>query len=125
MSKSIVVCVAESGGKIRDVTFYEEYNVMALEWCKQHKDKGMIVEVLTCEFPLFLTEEQEKRHGEEGTRLTKPHWSIRVKCVEKDKIYGTVKSCAYDLGMSAYRIRRVLDTNMTVDGLHFVRVLPK
>lgn len=121
----IVVCSAEKGGKIRDVTFYEEYNVMAVEWCKRHEDMGMTVEVSTCDFPSFLTEEQEKRYGEEGTRLTKPHWSIRVKCVEKDKIYGTVKSCAYDLGMSAYRIRRVLDTNMTVDGLHFIRVVPK
>lgn len=125
MSKSIVVCVAESGGKIRDVTFYEEYNVMALEWYKQHKDKGMSVEVLICDFPPFLTKRHEKKSDNEFKRLSKPHWSIRVKCVEKDKIYDTVKSCAYDLGMSAYRIRRVLDSNMTVDGLHFIRVLPK
>lgn len=125
MSKSIVVCAAESGGKIRDVTFYEEYNVMALEWCKQHKDKGMIVKVITCVFPSFLTKRHEKKSGNEFKRLSKPRWSIRVKCVEKDKIYDTVKSCAYDLGMSAYRIRRVLDSNMTVDGLHFIRVLPK
>lgn len=125
MSKMIVVCSAEKGSKIRDVTFYEEYDVMAVEWCKRHEDMGMTVEVSTCDIPSFLTEEQEKRYGEEGTRLTKPHWSIRVKCVEKDKIYDTVKSCAYDLGMSAYRIRRVLDTNMTVGGLHFIRVLPK
>lgn len=125
MSKSIVVCVAESGGKIRDVTFYEEYNVMALERCKLHKDNGMMVEVLTCEFPLFLTEEQEKRPDEEGIRLTKPRWSIRVKCVENGKTYKTVKDCSLDLGMSAYRIRRVLDSNMTVDGYHFIRLEKK
>lgn len=125
MSKNIVVCVAESDGKIRDVTFYEEYNVMALEWCKQHKDKGMTVKVIICDFPPFLTKRNEKKSDNELTRLTKPRWSIQVKCVENGKTYKTMKDCASDLGISAYRIRRVLDSNMTVDGLHFIRVLPK
>lgn len=125
MSKSIVVCAAESGGKIRDVTFYEEYNVMAMEWCKQHKDKGMSVEVLICDFPSFLTKRHEKKSDNGFKRLSKPRWSIHVKCVENGKTYKTMKDCSSDLGMSAYRIRRVLDSNMTVGGLHFIRVLPK
>lgn len=125
MSKRIVVCSAEKGGKIRDVTFYEEYNVMAMEWCKQKEDKGMAVEVSTCDFPSFLTENHAQKIEKELKRLSKPRWSIQVKCVEKNKVYKTLKDCALDLRMSAYRIRRVLDTNIAIDGLHFIRVIQK
>lgn len=125
MSKMIVVCSAEKGGKIRDVTFYEEYNVMAVEWCKRHEDMGMTVEVSSCDLPSFLSDDKGGVSERNDTRDAKPRWSIHVRCVERGKSYKTVKSCAMDLGLSAYRIRRVLDTKMTVDGLHFTREVHK
>lgn len=125
MNERIVVCSAEKGGKIRDVSFYGSYDIMAKEWRKRHEDMGMTVEVSSCDLPSFLSDDKGGVSERNDTRDAKPRWSIHVRCVERGKSYKTVKSCAMDLGLSAYRIRRVLDTKMTVDGLHFTREVHK
>ena len=51
MTKNIIVYTAESEGKIRDTTFFNEKNVLALEWCKEHKGENTNIGIMQCKLP--------------------------------------------------------------------------
>lgn len=121
MTKNIIVYTAESEGKIRDTTFFNEKNVLALEWCKEHKGENTNIGIMQCKLPTSL-DKKEKPISEDIKKITeRTHWNIQIKCIEKNTHYNSVQRCAKELKLSAYKIRRAIDTPKDVEGLHFIR----
>lgn len=113
------MCASYRNGKVVDLCA-TQYMMVAMDYLQSMTDRGFEVEVLGTAIPqMFLTINNEENVE---CKSVESDWCIRVKCLENGKEYDTVRACSVDVGVSAFRIRRVLDTNLNANGLHFVRV---
>lgn len=117
------ICIAYRKGKVFDVTI-KTYEISTKGYKLRMEEQGFEVEVLTYIPPKFLQKETNLNSGDDGALAIKGGpWKIPIKCVELNKIYDCIKSCSKDLEIGVFRINRVLDTFMDVEGLHFVRIV--
>lgn len=116
------VCSAVNNkGKIVDISiFHNEYSVM--EYRRKNESKNNSVVVSDCSGIHNVFKEERDSGKTKRVIPQNKKWSIKVQCLETEKTYKTIRDCSKDLGVSGYRIRRVLDTKEAVDGFHFIRV---
>ncbi len=108
-------------GKVVDVSiFHNEYSVM--EYRRKNESKNNSVIVSNCSGIHNVFKERSVCGNIKRFIPQKKKWSINVRCLETEKTYKTIRDCSKDLGISGYRIRRVLDTEEAVDGFHFIRI---
>lgn len=93
-----------------------------MEYRRKNESKNNSVIVSNCSGIHSVFKERSDSDNIKRFIPPKKKWSIKVKCLETEKIYKTIRDCSKDLGISGYRIRRVLDTEEAVDGFHFIRV---
>lgn len=119
---NFVVCSSERRGKIVDVTIlHNKYSVM--EYRRTQERNGNVVHVCEYSAKIDVKSKAKNRKKYDSVQGTRRKWALRVQCLETEKIYDTIVECSKDVGISGYRIRRVLDTEEPADGFHFKSLL--